>query len=153
MTVSNIYCTYADLQVYYDVRTLAQLTADDDSGAGVTATAETLLDTAGSELDTVLQGRYSVTAGSVPKVLTRWVAAKAMRMFLLRRGMTVDAVEKDCEWADRFGADLIARKVNLSIARTNAPEVVMGSSGEPTHSRFDNIPFGDRSIAGGIGNT
>jgi len=154
MTVSNIYTTYADLIVLYDERTIAQVSGDQDSGALSQATIETIIDTAASELDSILEGRYSVTAGNVPKVLTRWVAAKAMGMALMRRNKTSDAVKEDCKWADDWADKLIARKINLkSLTRTNAPEVVMASSGEPTHSRFDNIPNGDRSIPGGEGNT
>ena len=119
----------------------------------VQATIEAILDTAASELDSVVQGRYSITAGNVPAVLTRWVAVKAMAMCLMRRNKMSEAVQKDCEWADKFSDGLISRKVNLNLGRTNAPSVVMGSSGEPTHSRFDNIPFGDRSIRGGEGKT
>lgn len=152
--MSNIYTTYADLAIFYDARTLAQLSADDDSGALTQATVEAIIDTAASELDSILAGRYSVTAGNVPKVLTRWVAAKAMGMALMRRNKTSDAVKEDCEWADDWADKLIARKINLAgMSRTNTVEVVMGSSGEPTHSRFDNIPYGDRSIPGGTGNT
>lgn len=153
MTVSNIYTTEAQLKLYFDVRTLAQLSGDQDDGSEMVATVEALLDTAGSELDTILQGRYSVTAGNVPAILTRWVAVKAMGMLMLRRNKQNDAIKGDLEWADKFADNIIARKVNLNLSRTNAPEVVMGSSGEPTHSRFDNLPFGDQSIPGGEGNT
>lgn len=152
--MSNVFCQYSDLAVLYDNRTLSQLSSDDDGGALTQATIDTIIDTAASELDSILAGRYSVTAGNVPKVLTRWVAAKAMGMALMRRNKTSDAVAADCKWADDWADKLISRKINLSgLSRTNTVEVVMGSSGEPTHSRFDNIPYGDRSIPGGTGNT
>lgn len=153
MTTANIYCDLNQLKTYYDGRTISQLSGDQDDGSQVDAVLETLLDTAGTELDSVLAGRYSVAASAVPAILTRWVAVKAMGMAFDRRSVKHEGVAANVEWADKFADNLMARKVNLPIARTNAPAVVMGSSGEPTHSRFDNIPFGDRSVTGGEGNT
>jgi phage gp36-like protein len=154
--MSNVYCTYAQLSNYYDVRTLTQLSADDDSGNLDQTLMESILDTAASELDSVLQNRYQqIVNGTTapPLILTRWVAAKAMGMALLRRNKESASVQADVEWADKFANDLVSRKINLNMARTNAPATVMESSGEPTHGRFDDLRNFDRSIPGGKGNT
>ena len=147
--MANVYCTYAQLEVFYDVRTLCQLTSDDDSGAGVQATAETILDAAGSWMDSVIGYRATVTVGACPPILTRLVAGKAMKMLLARRNKAVEGVDKDAkeadDWAEKLGKGLVV----IPTYAPPQPSLIQSSTGSPEVSRTDAMST-DTSFPAGV---
>lgn len=56
----NPYCSVAQLFALYDSRTLLQLSGDQNSAAGQPANIQTLLDLEAGELNTYLNGRFSL---------------------------------------------------------------------------------------------
>ena len=137
--MANLYASYADLSIYFDTREIAQLSADDNSGGLTQATIETIIDAAASWMDSIIGGRATIVAGSVPPVLTMYVCAKAMKMCLLRRGGKVDAVDAAAKDADDWAANLIKGTVTIPTYAPPGPKLVHSSSGSPEVARTDSM--------------
>ena len=135
--MSNVYCDVPTFCALYDVRTMAQLSNDDDVPEATVATIQTILDMEASELDSYLTGRYGLPLVSPPGVLSKWVAAKTAGRLFARRNDKPKQVEADEAWAAEFLKNLMDGRIGLAgIDRACQPTLSSSDSTDGT-SRFD----------------
>lgn len=118
--MSNIYCTTDQLATFYDNRVTGQLSNDSASRTAKLASQQLLLDTAASELDSWLTGRYPIPLPTVPLVCTRWVAVKAMSMMYARRTDKPKEIVADEKWAEDWIQKVVERRITIPLS---APQV------------------------------
>lgn len=138
--MSNVYCTTAQFFDRYDQRTASQLTNDRGDGTVLLPRLQNLLDSNGSMLESVLQGRYSLPLTVIPALLTNYVADKTMIQLYGRRQDMPSALSKmDTRW-DAWMDALIEGKVGLpgvSLANGTLALVAAENSGQ---TQFDRLP-------------
>lgn len=146
--MSNPYLTVAQFNLLYDVRTSTELSDDTGAGTGNDAATQLIVDLAASEVDTLLQGRYGLplVPATIPAVLTKITAVKAIRSLFARRADLPKGLQGDLDWAAKWEEDFIAGKVNLpGISRDGAVPAMPISAAADGSSRFDNLPLQDNS--------
>jgi hypothetical protein len=127
--MANTYCTLDQVKMMYDLRTILELSSDDNRHEGNPPTLQFLLDMQASEFDSFAQGRYGAVplTGTIPLVITKWVGATACRRFFARRTDMPKQVEDDARWADQWMKDLLENKIGLpNVARVSVPQRVLG---------------------------
>jgi|SRR6185437_8034791 len=125
----NAYCTVDQVMLMYDLRTVLDLSGDDNRHEGQAPTLQFLLDMQASELDSVIQGRYGSVplAGELPLILTKWVGVTGCRRFFARRNDEPPQLKSDAEWADQWMEALMDNKIGIpGVARVALPNRVAG---------------------------
>ena len=138
--MSNSYCEIDQFYMLYDQRVLEELSNDDDERALQATNVQFLLDTAASELESQLQGKYALpvvdTNGETPYVLIRWVAVKAMQMLFGRRNSRPKAMEQDVAWADDWIERVNSRIISIPLTARSAVPALTHSESKTGASRF-----------------
>ena len=135
--MANAYCTLSQLTDFYDERTLGMLSNDQNVRAADEDRIQSLLDVAASELDSYLDGRFSIVP-PIPVVLTRWVAVRTAAFLFARRNERPKQFDADETWMTQWMNDLINGRARLPGASTMLPEITSSDTfgGE---SRFDGV--------------
>ena len=147
--MSNAYITIAQFESYFDVRQVAQLSGDSNSRVAVDSVIQDLLDTAASEVESALTGRYALpvldSTGAVPLVLRKAVAMFAVYNHYLRRGSVPDGIRAEVEAIRAWLQKVIDREVGIpGVGRSNMPRLV-ASEYTDGRSRYDSgAAFFDR---------
>ena len=136
--MSNPYCAISDLQARRDIRQIAQLSTDDDTGNINNTNVQAIIDTQAGRLDTTLSGRVALPLVSVPVFLTGLVADLAFYALFERRGDAPESVAKAADAAEKWMEDFRAGRVMLP------------ASGRISQPALD-VPRGERrSITDGL---
>ncbi len=135
------YCTLAQLENFYDVRQLGQLSNDANSRTAENDKLQALLDAAGDEVDSYLTGQYTVpvtnSTGGVPPIITRATAMLAVFSAYMRRGSIPDAIQAEADRIRKWLKDVSTRAQGIpDVGRVNVPRLVASESADGT-SRFD----------------
>lgn len=140
------YCPLQNLKDMFDERGLADLSQDSGTQTTMdTARVTRIADIAASKFDSVAQGRYPVPCvlqdGSVPGVVTWYVAMEIIKTMFGRRADLPAFLKDEIEDARKWLEDLTNRKVSLpGLDRSNVP-VLEKSDRTDGSSRFDRFPF------------
>lgn len=137
--MSNAYCNYAQLVLLYDKRVVDMLSNDTNQPVPTTA-VEMALDTAASRFDSIFTGRATLPISPMPLILTKYVAALAMRHLYARRSDLPDEVKADAKEADQWIKDYINARVNIPGQARKQPELTSSGTLDGT-SAFDGIPY------------
>ena len=127
--MANPYCSVAQLQVLYDMRVIGMLSNDANQSALNTSNIQLLLDMQASELESSIDGRWSLAAvqANPPMVLTKWVGATTMQRLYARRNDEPKEVAADAAWAKEWIELLREGKVDLpSLSRGTQPYQISG---------------------------
>lgn len=140
----NSYCTASQLSYLYDLRILTELSADGSEILDMTR-VDFCLDTAASEVDGALYGRYTLPMTNPPLLLTKLTAAIAMRALFGRRNDLPKGLQADVEWAQKWIDDMRRGLVAVPGVERMAGPVLSYSGAKDGSSRFDNLPLMDQS--------
>jgi len=140
--MANNYCTLAQLTALYDNRLSGQLSNDVGTRTPNSDNLQLLLDTAASELDSALAGRWALPLPVVDAILTRWVATRALKFLYQRRSDTPQGVKADLEWSDRWIDMLMDGRVVLPGSPRALTIMLDSSWTDKGTSQFDNLPAG-----------
>lgn len=124
--MANLYATLTQFNAYYDQRTLAELSNDEDGETIDSAKVDLILDDAADELDALLAGRWPTQAEASaatwvrPGFLRRWVIVKAAQRMFGRRFDLPASLEADIAWADGIETKLIEGTISMpNMGRSN----------------------------------
>lgn len=126
---------------YADLRTIGGLSNDNGSRQPDSVNLQQLLDSAAGELESSLTGRYAIPiltpSGTVPTVLTQWVAVHAYAAAYRRRADMPRGLAEEVNRLDEWLQKVMDRKAGIpGVERANAPQL-LSSEFKDGRSRFD----------------
>lgn len=139
----NSYCTIVQLTSFYDVKTIAELSDDTESGELSQVIVQQCLDAAASRLDSVFAGRWTVPVlladGTAPPIITQHCAVLAMYN-LYRRKSRIPEIFTNNDLADthQFLQDVLTSKLSFAtITRSGAYPQLVASGSFNGRSKWD----------------
>ena len=142
--MSNVYCSQDQFAQRFDARLINQLSTVDDTATPVSTNVDAALDDAASLLDSYIIGRFSLASdGTIPAILTRWVAVKAIDNMFGRRAGMPDWIAKELEWAEKWLEDVVMGKASIPTAARSSQPKLQASESMTGRSRGDRPAFLD----------
>lgn len=109
----NAYCDLVQFRLAYDTRSISETSDDLAAASQDDETVQFNLDTAASELDSVLTGKYGLPLPTVPHFLTHLVATLAIRNMYGRRMALPEGLKPAIDRAEKWLENITLGKVGI----------------------------------------